>query len=56
MKQQKWSGVKLTKEEMKRINKAERTEIIANIATFIFIMILGFIALVLVFGMIGGWQ
>lgn len=55
-KQQKWSGVKLSKEEMKRINRAERAEIIANIVTFLFIMVLGFVALVLVFGMIGGWK
>lgn len=56
MKQQKWSGVKLTKEELDRIKKSERVEIIANIMTFLFIMVLGFVALVAVFWMMGGWE
>ena len=44
-KQQKWSGVKMSKKELARIKKAERIEIWSEIITFIFVMVLVFIAI-----------
>ena len=44
-KQQKWSGVKLSKKELARIKKAGRIEIWSEIITFIFMMVLVFIAI-----------
>lgn len=52
-KQEKWSGVKLTKEELEHVRKAERVEIIANIATFLFILVLAFILFVIGFALMG---
>ena len=44
-KQQKWSGVKMSKKELARIKKAERIETWSEIITFIFVMVLVFIAI-----------
>lgn len=52
-KQEKWSGVKLTKEELEHSRKSERVEIIANIATFLFILVLAFILFVIGFAIMG---
>lgn len=52
-KQEKWSGVKLTKEELEHLRKSERVEIIANIATFLFILVLAFILFVIGFAIMG---
>ena len=46
MKQQKWSGVKLTKKELEEVRKEEKLEIIAEIAGFF--IVLGMIVFCLV--------
>ena len=38
MKQQKWSGVKLTKKELEQVRKEEKLEIIAEIIGFFFVL------------------
>lgn len=52
-KQQKWSGVKLTKEELKEIKKTERIELIAEILAFGFIIIFAFLVIVSVMFILG---
>lgn len=38
MKQQKWSGLKLSKKELEQVRKEEKLEIIAEIAAFLLII------------------
>lgn len=38
MKQQKWSGVKLTKKELEEVRKEEKLEIFAEIAAFLIVI------------------
>lgn len=38
MKQQKWSGVKLSKKELEQVRKEEKLELIAEIGAFFFVI------------------
>lgn len=54
MKQQKWSGLKLSKKELEKIRKEEKYELIAELAGFF--IALGFIAFCLIACLFIAWS
>ena len=53
MKQQKWSGLKLSKEELEQVRKEERVELLGEVLAFLFVIVLAIVALTIVLNLLG---